>query len=413
MTQPCIYPASNDAVLGDRASVTSGHAVLGGIEGLEQRLNQGSRDQRLTALKAALTYGEPGLELVLKSLYHDFLDVRIAAYTLLRHQPDPNIQKQLQARLPRFSYDVVTLDNKGRKVLRQRRRKRFFPEYLPNQAMLELVPVPSGQFWMGAADKEKGQCGHEFPRHLVKIQPFWMSKYPITQAQWQAVSELPTVQRSLSPNPFYFPGGDRPIEQVSWYDATEFCARLSAYTNCTYRLPTEAEWEYACRAGTQTPFEFGETICTTLANYYGNSFPYRSEPKGVFRCATTQVGKLGFANGFGLYDMHGNVLEWCIDHWHPDYKGAPNDGQAWLSSGRKPRVLRGGAWCLYPESCRSAYRNHAEPSYTSSSVGFRVVCESPCAGAMEDSCWPTVVHVPEKPKSSFTTKLKKLLPFET
>jgi formylglycine-generating enzyme required for sulfatase activity len=166
---------------------------------------------------------------------------------------------------------------------------------------------------------------------------------------------------------------------VSWYDAVEFCDRLSNHTKEQYRLPSEAEWEYACRAGTTTPFHFGETITTDLANYDGN-YTYGQGSKGVYREETTAVGSFGVANNFGLYDMHGNLDEWCLDDWHDNYTDAPADGSAWFSSDDKlsektgRAVLRGGSWVYGSQSCCSAARYGNVRAYHYSSIGFRVVC---------------------------------------
>lgn len=172
----------------------------------------------------------------------------------------------------------------------------------------------------------------------------------MTQAQWLAVAGLPKVKIDLKGNPSNFKGDDLPVEQVNWHDAREFCARLSQLTKRNYRLPSEAEWEYACRAGTTTPFYFGDTITADLANYDGNS-RYGSAPKGTYRKKTTAVGSFP-PNSFGLYDMHGNVWEWCQDVWHGNYNGAPTDGSAWESGGNsQSRLLRGGSWLYYSWYC--------------------------------------------------------------
>jgi formylglycine-generating enzyme required for sulfatase activity len=213
-----------------------------------------------------------------------------------------------------------------------------------------------------------------------------MGKYQVTQAQWRFVAQLPQVNRELEQDPSHFKGdgstsltNNRPVEQVSWEDAVEFCDRLSQYTGRTYRLPSEAEWEYACRAGTKTPFHFGETITTDLANYDGES-TYGDGVEGVNRGETTEVGSFGVANNFGLYDMHGNLDEWCLDDWHDNYKDAPTDGSAWFNSDDKlsdksgRTVLRGGSWLYNPQYCRSAYRNYYFRDNHNGNFGFRVVC---------------------------------------
>ncbi len=192
-----------------------------------------------------------------------------------------------------------------------------------------MIEIPTGTFSMGAPGQELDSNNTERPQHKVTVPSFYMGRYPVTQAQWKFVATLPQVNKKLDPNPSGFEGDNRPVERVSWYDAVEFCDRLSRHTKRQYRLPSEAEWEYACRAGTKTPFHFGGTITTDLANYNGNE-TYGQGPKGVDRQKTTEVGSFGVANNFGLYDMHGNVWEWCLDDWHNDYTDAPTDGSAWL-----------------------------------------------------------------------------------
>jgi formylglycine-generating enzyme required for sulfatase activity len=207
-----------------------------------------------------------------------------------------------------------------------------------------------------------------------------MGKYPVTQAQWKAVAALPKVALDLNADPANFKGDNLPVEQVSWDDAVEFCQRLSKQTGRKYRLPSEAEWEYACRAGTTTPFHFGETITTDLANYNGSS-TYGSGPKGQSRGKTTEVGSFKTANAFGFYDMHGNVWEWCLDYWHDGYGGwfrnAPTDGSAWTTGGDgTKRLLRGGSWYDLPRYCRSAGRHWLARDLRDDGLGFRLVCAS-------------------------------------
>jgi formylglycine-generating enzyme required for sulfatase activity len=237
-----------------------------------------------------------------------------------------------------------------------------------------MVAIRGGTFDMGSPPDEPERYDDESPQHSVTVPPFFIGKYPVTQAQWRFVAQLPQVYQELESNPSEFPGDNRPVEQVSWLDAVEFCDRLSQYTGREYRLPTEAEWEYACRAGTTTPFYFGETITTQLANYDGST--YREEPQGENRGETTSVGAFP-PNAFGLYDMHGNVLEWCLDHWHENYEGAPNDGRAWSANENynHSHSLRGGSWDGNPGNCRSAYRYDVDAADDwLDNFGFRVVC---------------------------------------
>ena len=238
---------------------------------------------------------------------------------------------------------------------------------------LDLVEITGGVFLMGSPEEEEGCYSEEKPQHEVTIKPFLMGKYPVTQAQWKAVAALTKVDRDLEADPFRFKGDSLPVENVSWNEAVEFCKRLSVHSGREYRLPSEAEWEYACRAGTTTPFHFGETLTSELANYRATD-TYGSGPKGEYRKKTTEVGSFP-ANVFGLYDMHGNVYEWCQDHWHVNYAAAPPDGSAWVEGGNSGRrVLRGGSWYDNPSNCRSAYRDGYTPDYRDNIFGFRVCC---------------------------------------
>jgi formylglycine-generating enzyme required for sulfatase activity len=262
------------------------------------------------------------------------------------------------------------------------RTAQYFIENLGNGIQLEMVMIPSGSFIMGSPESEKDSMNSERPQHQVTINAFCLGKYQVTQAQWKAVAAFSQVNRKLKPDPSRFKGANRPVEQVSWEDAVEFCSRLSQYTGRTYRLPSEAEWEYACRAGTTTPFHFGETITTDLANYDGTddknnqwSGSYGQGPKGVYRKETTEVGSFEVAHNFGLYDMHGNVWEWCQDDWHNNYEDAPIDGSAWIGNEAKSvKLLRGGSWNSNPAYCRSAFRYSPVAGFDPYNYGFRVVC---------------------------------------
>ncbi|WP_375468322.1 SUMF1/EgtB/PvdO family nonheme iron enzyme [uncultured Nostoc sp.] len=276
-----------------------------------------------------------------------------------------------QVKLQVFQFEVVKVNASGQEVKRDRSKAQYFTEDLGNDVSLEMIAIPSGKFLMGLPSGEGSD--QEKPQHEVTVESFFMGKYSVTQMQWKRVAALPKVHRDLEADPFYFKGDKRPAERVSWYDAVEFCDRLSEYTNKQYRLPSEAEWEYACRAGTNTPFHFGETITTELANYNG-SFTYASAPEGKNRGETIEVGSFP-PNAFGLYDMHGNIWEWCQDNWHDSYEGAPRDASAWIDNDNKYRLLRGGSWDNNPGFCRSASRgNNYLRAFHDLSIGFRVVC---------------------------------------
>ncbi len=252
-------------------------------------------------------------------------------------------------------------------------------EGLGDAIPLDMVFVTAGRFMMGSADDEPERRESEGPQHQVTLPSFFMGRYPVTQAQWRAVAAIDKIDIELKPDPSNFKGANLPVEQVSWYEAVEFCERLKKYTKRPYRLPSEAEWEYACRAGTTTPFAFGKTLTTEVANYDGNN-TYNGGPEGDYRKKTTPVDEFKCANSFGLCDMHGNVWEWCADHWHENYEGAPIDGSAWLSAEETSNCLfRGGSWGSLPRVCRSATRFNFRPDDRTYFIGFRVCCAAPRA----------------------------------
>ncbi|NET55580.1 MAG: formylglycine-generating enzyme family protein [Symploca sp. SIO2E6] len=294
--------------------------------------------------------------------------VRIADW--FSNSPQPG-----DIKLQSFNFEVVTVDSQGKENSRNLCQANFFTEDLGKGILLEMVAIPGGTFMMGSPDREKRRVAEEIPQHSVTVKPFYLGKFTITQAQWKAVAALRKVSRSLNADPSNFKGDNLPVERVSWFDAQEFCARLSRKTGRTYRLPSEAQWEYACRAGTTTPFHFGETINTDLANYH-NDYTYGSGLRGEDRRKTTPVGSFQVANAFGLYDMHGNVWEWCEDHWHNNYYGAPKDGSAWLKDDQNNpcRIVRGGSWFYNPWDCRSTFRHGDAPFFKDKGIGFRVVC---------------------------------------
>ncbi len=287
--------------------------------------------------------------------------------------PLPPARKIIVPLLPlkTFDFDVVTVDTAGQAINYDTLSARFFLEQLNRDIALEMVSIPGGSFLMGSPEFEGD--AEEYPQHKVMVKPFFMAKYPITQAQWKAVVALPQVTQALNSKPSKFKGTNLPIENVSWYEAVEFCLRLSMKTGRNYRLPSEAEWEYACRAGTTTAFHFGERITSDLINCSGGDF-YIVPIKSDFRKQITNVGSFNIANAFGLYDMHGLVWEWCADPWHNNYESAPTNGSIWDVDGDiHRRVLRGGAWNFNAELCRSASRSWNEAEGGLRMSGLRVV----------------------------------------
>jgi formylglycine-generating enzyme required for sulfatase activity len=247
------------------------------------------------------------------------------------------------------------------------------PQQVVNSLGIKFKFVPAGDFLMGAAEGEAGHSPHERPQHPVTLtKPYYMGIYPITQQQFEAVM-------GSNPSKFRSPDGeplDRPVESVSWEEAVEFCRRLSedvAETEAgrVYRLPTEAEWERACRARTTTPFSVGESLSAHDANFNG-AYPYGDAAPGPYREETTPVG--GFApNAFGLYDMHGNVWEWCLDCYHNHYYvSSPRKDPLGPARG-KTRVVRGGSWHSTALQCRSASRNAGVQDSRDPQIGFRIV----------------------------------------
>lgn len=253
---------------------------------------------------------------------------------------------------------------------RQEQQATLFYEQLEGQVNLEMMRIPEGNYWMGTAHKEGDY--RERPQHRVTIASFFLSRFPVTQAQWRAIAKTTKVRIELNSDPSDFQGDNLPVEHITWFEAIEFCERLQLQTGKPYRLPSEAEWEYACRAGTETPFYFGETISPQLASYDGSK-RYRSGPKGRSSKQTSAVSAYNAANAFGLDEMHGNVWEWCADHWYDDHTNAPADGSVRITDHRTfPRVIRGGSWMHEPAVCRSSYRNGIPPTNQVLTIGFRV-----------------------------------------
>jgi formylglycine-generating enzyme required for sulfatase activity len=281
------------------------------------------------------------------------------------------------SRLQHFATSTCLLRQEGGRWSMERRPLQVegYREDLGEGVALTMVTIPAGSFLMGSPMDEPERVEHEGPQHEVTLGSFFMAQTPITQAQWRAVAGWQKLERDLKPDPSKFKGANRPVEQVSWLDALEFCRRLNQRTGQRYGLPSEAQWEYACRAGSTTPFHFGATLTPELANYNGND-AYGNGSKGTYREQTIEVASFP-SNGWGLHDMHGNVWEWCADHWHDSYNFAPGDDQPWLipaAADDEPRLLRGGSWYSCPRYCRSASRYHLRPGFAYYHVGFRVVC---------------------------------------
>ncbi|MBW4585224.1 MAG: formylglycine-generating enzyme family protein [Aetokthonos hydrillicola CCALA 1050] len=338
------------------------YAALAGQLSLEVALGKQPKDQSVVQIK-----GFPPIET---------LQFDVATITV-----EDNTETPPRINLQTFEFEVALIHH-PLSIHRHPQQAQYFIEDLGNGVQLEMIAIPEGNFLMGSPEDELQRSDSESPQHPVSIKPFYMGKYPITQAQWRAIALLPQVNRELKPDPSRFKGEDLPVEKVSWYDAVEFCDRLTRFVNerrlseCaskSYQLPSEAQWEYACRAGTTTPFHFGETIISDLANYDASS-TYGVGVKGIYRGKTKPVGSFGVANAFGLYDMHGNVWEWCADHWHSNYKKAPNDETIWLFSNETFRLLRGGSWRNNPGDCRCASRYNDLAVNDGNNVGFRVVC---------------------------------------
>ncbi len=266
------------------------------------------------------------------------------------------------ADLTTCTFETVSVDSNGEIIVRQSGSASGLIKRLAVDICLDLVLIPGGTFMMG--DDRHHQ--DEQPIHQVTLSPFYMGKYPITQAQYRSIMG-DHLESGL--------GADYPAEKINWDDAISFCTKLSQQTGKQYSLPSEAQWEYACRAQTTSNFHFGDTITPDLVNYNGE-YPYNGAPIGQNRAQATPVGTFP-ANQFGLYDMHGNVWEWCLDQYKPNYLTAPIDGGAVVddlsSAASAKRVMRGGAWDYVAKGCRSAVRCSLDSNLRMNGCGFRVV----------------------------------------
>jgi formylglycine-generating enzyme required for sulfatase activity len=263
------------------------------------------------------------------------------------------------AKLTTYTFETVSVDRNGEIITRQSGSAPCLTASLSAEISLDLVLIPGGTFMMG----DNRHHPDEQPVHQVTVAPFYMGKYPITQAQYRSI-----IGDNLSSGL----GADDPAEKINWDDALAFCAKLSQQTGKQYTLPSEAQWEYACRANTTTAFHFGATITPDLVNYNGE-YPYNGAPTGENRAQSTPVGTFP-PNAFGLSDMHGNVWEWCLDEYQPNYLNAPIDGSALVDTSANPkRVMRGGSWDYVAKGCRSSVRCSLDSSLRMDGCGFRVV----------------------------------------
>lgn len=287
-----------------------------------------------------------------------------------------------------FEYEVVTVDGQGMVCRRTSHQNVYFAEDLGDGVTLKMVRVPGGSFQMGATPEDREHFGASLckslePRHTVNLSPFMMGMTPVTQAQFHTV--MGHNPSSFRPGRPYYP-----VNNVSWSEAIEFCERLSALTGHSYRLPSEAEWEYACRAGTTTAFHFGPTVTEALLNY-GEDYRYILEqPQRRFQNSEQEAPTLP-VNAFGLYDLHYSVWEWCEDHWHDSYENSPDNGSAWIDNGEPTqRVLRGGLVQAFPHASRSSERYYQFVDNRDGVTGFRVCCSAP---AIETAAEVTAAEV--------------------
>lgn len=285
--------------------------------------------------------------------------------------PPRRITQVLATQLVTIPYEVGLLDSRGR-LTTQPAQAPMLREDLGEGIQLELAQIPAGDFEQGSPPGEIQREADESPRRVVRVDTFYMSRYEITQQQWALACTWPKVERALPPTPARVIGPELPVSGVSWDDAREFCLRLTQQTGRLHRLPTEAEWEYACRGGPiDTPFHFGPVLTDEVANFAPEPTYTQSMPPSQDRGQPVPVQTFPYASHFGLFQMHGNVKEWCLDFYAP-YPEGPASNPRGPDVGRD-RVVRGGGYRSPAGRCRSAARFHEAESERPIDVGFRVV----------------------------------------
>lgn len=364
-----------------------------GFRSLEQsnplRASSGVTDSRLSALKPPLPvpYGEEKYTMITrrKLLFFGAPALFAVGVGIMKAQrkpyplaitkqalPSPIVERPSEPSMLRAT--CVWMEQQGARSVKRTKTINVpgYLEQLGREVAIPMIQIPAGNFIMGSPVAEFGHFNEEGPLQEVQLAGFWMGQTPITQAQWRAVARLPKIELNLDPDPSRFKGDNRPVEQVSWEEAMEFCRRLSRRSGLQYTLPSEAQWEYACRAGSKTAFAFGEELTTDLANFnpaHSNS----GGSQGEYRDQTMPVGSFP-SNAWGLQDMHGSVWEWCLDKWQGTYRNPISDGSAWTASPVSKRIIRGGSWYNLSRYCRSATRSSRDPDQASDKIGFRVVC---------------------------------------
>ena len=335
--------------------------------------------QDLADLRRLLSLRDEDVEAIEQQILYS-LDTAIRPQIQLSVWPAETARPEVT--YPTFNFETVRVNQVGEVIERVAASADTFTEDLGSGITLEMVRIPGGKYSMGAARGEEGASDDEFPQREVTVPEFWLGKYTVTQAQWQAAGIIKKAERDSETNFAHSQDPNRPAENIFWTDAVAFCQWLSQRAGRTYQLPSGEQWEYACRAGTTTPFYFGPTITPDLVNFNG-SYTYGHGPKGLYREQTTAVGSFP-PNRFGLHDMHGNVWEWCLDGWHDLHKDAfAQDCACRLASQKKS--LRGGSCFYLPTNCRSAYSLSYPFHSRTDDVGFRVACLSPVKSALVNS----------------------------